>query len=140
MSMRTLVFSLALGLFTIVVHAQTLTPSAEAAIGVAGPKTILAAPQTENLLIIGWDGVRWQEIFTGVDSALMNDPSFTRRSGGMRSQFWSDTVAERRRKLFPFFWSVLAKDGQLYGNRTLGNKVDVTNLYNLTCPGFTETL
>ncbi len=29
--------------------------------------------KTENLLLIGWDGVRWQEIFTGVDSSLMND-------------------------------------------------------------------
>ena len=96
--------------------------------------------QTENLLVIGWDGVRWEEIFTGVDSALMTDPTFTKRSGGMRREFWSDTVAVRRKKLFPFFWSALARDGQLYGNRTIGNKVDVANPYNLTCPGFTETL
>src|ERR1700748_3283666 len=96
--------------------------------------------KTENLLIIGWDGVRWQEIFTGVDSALMVDPAFTKRSGGMRNQFWSDTIEVRRRKLFPFFWSVLSQDGQLYGNRTLGNKIDVANPYNLTGPGFTETL
>jgi hypothetical protein len=58
----------------------------------------------------------------------------------MRSQLWSDTAAERRKKIFPFFWTVLVRDGQLYGNRTIGNKVDVSNPYNLTCPGFTETL
>lgn len=96
--------------------------------------------KTENLLVIGWDGVRWEEIFTGVDSVLMTDPAFTKRPAAMRSQFWSDTVAVRRKKLFPFFWSVLAREGQLYGNRTIGNKVDVANPYNLTCPGFTETL
>ncbi len=96
--------------------------------------------KTENILLVGWDGVRWEEVFTGVDSALMTDPAFTKRSGGMRSQFWNDTVAVRREKLFPFFWSVMARDGQLYGNRTIGNKVDVSNPYNLTGPGFTETL
>lgn len=96
--------------------------------------------RTENVLIVGWDGVRWQEIFAGVDSALMNDPNFTKRAGSMRAQFWSDTVEVRRKKLFPFFWSTLAQDGQLYGNRNLGNKVDVANPYNITGPGFTETL
>ena len=99
-----------------------------------------AQRKTENLLLIGWDGVRWQEIFTGVDSSLMNDPAFTKRPGGMRIQFWNDTVEVRRKKLFPFFWSVLSRDGQLYGNRTIGNKVDVANPYNITGPGFTETL
>ncbi len=43
--------------------------------GPAAPAAQRAAPpaiKTENLLLIGWDGVRWQEIFTGVDSSLMN--------------------------------------------------------------------
>jgi hypothetical protein len=111
-----------------------------AALGLGLCSSYAQTRKTENLLLVGWDGVRWEEIFTGVDSALMNDPAFTKRSGGMRTQFWSDTVEVRRRKLFPFFWSVLARDGQLYGNRTIGNKADVSNLYNLTCPGFTETL
>jgi hypothetical protein len=96
--------------------------------------------KTENLLVVGWDGVRWREIFTGVDSSLMNDPVYTKRPAGMKSAFWSDTVEVRRKKLFPFFWSVLARDGQLYGNRGLGNKADVSNPYNITGPGFTETL
>jgi hypothetical protein len=96
--------------------------------------------KTENLLIIGWDGVRWQEIFTGVDSALMNDQAYTKRSGTMRTQFWNDSVEGRRKKLFPFFWSTIQQNGQMYGDRTAGNKVDVSNPYNLTGPGFTETL
>jgi hypothetical protein len=109
-------------------------------LGVFTSEAQLFPGKTQNLLIVGWDGVRWEEIFTGVDSALMTDPAFTKRSGGMRSQFWSDTVEVRRKKLFPWFWSELARDGQLYGNRTIGNTVDVANPYNLTCPGFTETL
>src|SRR3982074_3429012 len=95
--------------------------------------------KTENLLLIGWDGVRWQEIFTGVDSSLMNDPAYTKRAGSMKSLYWDDSVNIRRKKLFPFFWSYLQQNGQLYGNRTIGNKVDVSNPYNITGPGFTET-
>jgi len=96
--------------------------------------------RTENLLIIGWDGVRWQEIFTGVDSAIMNDRMFTKRGSVMRSEFWDNDPAVRRKKLLPFFWGALSQQGQLYGNRTLGNKVDVSNRFHITIPGFTETL
>src|ERR1700722_10233190 len=108
-----------------------------------GPAILPAHAQTrktENLLLVGWDGVRWEEIFTGVDSSLMNDPAYTHRSGGMRSLYWNDTVEVRRKKLFPWFWSTLQQNGQLYGDRTIGNKVDVSNPYNITGPGFTETL
>jgi hypothetical protein len=96
--------------------------------------------KTENLLIIGWDGVRWQEIYTGVDSAIMNDRSFTKRGAAMRKQFWDNDAGIRRKKLLPFFWEVLSQQGQLYGNRNLGSRVDVSNRYHVTLPGFTETL
>ena len=96
--------------------------------------------KTENLLIVGWDGVRWQEIFTGVDSAIMNDRAYTKRSSEMRAEFWDNDVNVRRKKLLPFFWGTLSQQGQLYGNRTLGNKVDVANRWHVTLPGFTETL
>lgn len=121
--MRTILIFFGLGFLAINLRAQTL-PS----------------QQTENLLIIGWDGVRWQEVFTGVDSAIINNPAFTKRPGALRTQFWDDDATVRRRKLLPFFWSTLQQNGQLYGNRLLGNKVDVTNHYNVTQPGFTETL
>ena len=86
--------------------------------------------KTENLIIVGWDGVRWQEIFTGVDSAIMNDRAYTKRSSEMRAQFWDNDVNVRRKKLLPFFWGILSQQGQLYGNRTLGNKVEVANRWS----------
>src|ERR1700760_743186 len=83
--------------------------------------------KTENLLIVGWDGVRWEEIFTGVDSSILNDRRFTREPGELKAHYWSNTPEARRKKLFPFFWSAVEQSGQLYGNRDLGNKVDVSN-------------
>jgi predicted AlkP superfamily pyrophosphatase or phosphodiesterase len=40
--------------------------------------------------------------------------------------------------LLPFFWSTIAKEGQLYGNRILGNHVDVSNPYRFSYPGYNE--
>ncbi len=96
--------------------------------------------KTENLLLVGWDGVRWEEIFTGIDSSILNDRMYTKRSGELRSLYWSDTPEVRRKKLLPFFWSTLQQNGQLYGNRNIGNRVDVANRWHVTLPGFTETL
>ncbi len=58
----------------------------------------------------------------------------------MKKMYWDDSAEVRREKLFPFFWSTIRQNGQMYGNRTIGNKVDVSNRYNITGPGFTETL
>src|ERR1700750_2016801 len=85
--------------------------------------------QTENLIIIGWDGVRWQEIYTGVDSAIMNDRTYTKKGAEMRKAYWDADPLVRRKKLLPFFWSTIQENGQMYGNRLLGNKVDVMNKY-----------
>ena len=38
----------------------------------------------------------------------------------------------------PFFWNVLAKKGQLYGNRNFENRVNASNLYSLSYPGYNE--
>ena len=40
----------------------------------------------------------------------------------------------------PFFWNVIAKQGQLYGNRDLNNKVNITNPYKISYPGYNEIL
>jgi hypothetical protein len=33
---------------------------------------------TENVVIVTLDGMRWQEVFKGVDEALMNDTLYNR--------------------------------------------------------------
>lgn len=96
--------------------------------------------KTENLIIVGWDGVRWQEIFTGIDSSILNDRQYTRQRNELRSLYWNDTLEVRRKKLLPFFWGKVQRGGQLYGNRELGNNVDVANKWHITRVGFTETL
>ncbi len=94
--------------------------------------------KTENVVIVTLDGMRWQEVFGGVDAALMADKRYTSDSAGMAAQFWSNDVAERRKKLFPFFWTTIATQGQLYGNRNMGCYVNVANPYKFSYPGYNE--
>jgi predicted AlkP superfamily pyrophosphatase or phosphodiesterase len=96
--------------------------------------------KTEKLVMVALDGMRWQEIFGGVDSSLMNDPLYTKERNDMQKVYWDADARERRKKLFPFLWSTIATQGQLYGNRDIGNRVNVANPYHFTYPGFSETL
>ncbi|HTD93819.1 MAG TPA: hypothetical protein VK644_08410 [Chitinophagaceae bacterium] len=91
-----------------------------------------------NIIVVTIDGFRWQEIFSGADEELINDPVITPDTSTMKMLYWADDKNERRQKLMPFFWNVIAAKGQLYGNRDWGNKVNTANLYAFSYPGYNE--
>jgi len=91
-----------------------------------------------NLFIITIDGFRWQELFTGADSTLINNEKLVANTTLIKEMYWASTASERRRKLMPFFWSVLAAKGQVYGNRNFNNKVNVSNIYSRSYAGYNE--
>jgi hypothetical protein len=95
--------------------------------------------KTENFILITLDGMRWQEVFNGADSSLMRQQQFL-KDKGVKEKYWRSDVAERRKALLPFFWNTLATKGQLYGNRALGCKVNVTNNQWFSYPGYSEIL
>jgi hypothetical protein len=99
---------------------------------------ISAQLRTENLVIVTLDGMRWQEVFAGADSALLKNKIFTKDSFGASSKFWNDNVEKRRENLFPFLWSTVVSKGQLYGNRWNGNDVNNANQYKFSYPGYNE--
>ena len=99
---------------------------------------MVAQQKTEKLVIVTLDGMRWQEVFDGADSAILKNKKYTKDSSGTSKTFWADDAAERRKKLFPFLWSTIATQGQLYGNRWQGNKVDNANPYWFSYPGYNE--
>src|SRR6478736_3494682 len=93
----------------------------------------------ENIIIITTDGMRWQEVFGGMDSAIANNPKFNQGdSSGIFFKYWSGDAGERRSRLMPFFWSTIVKHGQLYGNRNFDNKVDNANPHWFSFPGYHE--
>src|SRR5262245_4202537 len=101
-----------------------------------------AAPlQTQNVFLIISDGFRWQEVFTGANEEIL-----TNKAGGVenveaaRAEYWRATPEARREALLPFVWSEIAQHGQLYGNRTKGSAVQVTNGKRFSYPGYNEIL
>jgi hypothetical protein len=96
------------------------------------------AARTRHLFIITIDGFRWQEVFTGADPRLVANPEYVRDTALTRSMYWDSTAEGRRRRLLPFFWGTLARNGRLYGNRLYGNKVNVRNFYKISYPGYNE--
>ena len=97
--------------------------------------------KTKNIVFISIDGYRWEEIFRGADSSLLRIKKFNQQdSASVANKYWAATQDERRKKLMPFFWSVIAKEGQLYGNRDLGNNVNVKNRFWFSYPGRSETI
>lgn len=97
--------------------------------------------KTENIVFISIDGYRWQELFRGADSSILKTTKFVKQdSANIAQKYWAETSEKRREKLMPFFWNIVAKQGQLYGNRDLGNKVNVRNKYWFSYPGRSETI
>jgi hypothetical protein len=97
-----------------------------------------ATAQTKKLIIITIDGFRWQEVFTGADPLLITNSDYVRDTQLARQLYWDSSAQDRRRKLMPFFWSTVAREGRIYGNRMLGNKMNVRNFYKISYPGYNE--
>ncbi|HEV7330362.1 MAG TPA: alkaline phosphatase family protein [Flavisolibacter sp.] len=102
--------------------------------------TVPSLSGENKLFIITLDGLRWQEVFTGADSALCRNAEYNADVALTQALYWAPSPEERRKKLMPFFWNVIAAQGELYGNRTYGNKMDVANPYALSYPGYNELL
>lgn len=95
--------------------------------------------KTENVVLITFDGMRWQEVFKGADSGLFRQQQHL-KDANLKQRYWRQDAQERRKALLPFFWNTIASEGQLYGNRTLGCNVNVTNNQWFSYPGYNEIL
>ena len=101
------------------------------------------APATgvDNVLIVTFDGFRWQELFGGYDASLN-----TKTDGGvgrpedLAARFDKPTPEARRETLLPFFWNVVAREGQVLGDASRGSRVRVTNGFWFSYPGYNEML
>jgi hypothetical protein len=115
------------------------------ALGLAGTAQTLAVHQTKNVIVVMLDGLRWQEVFHGADPELLKtlgpealgDPK--ERAANAQRAYGRQTAAEGRQALMPFLWSVMAAEGQIFGNRDLGSNSQVINGLNFSYPGYSET-
>jgi hypothetical protein len=97
----------------------------------------------ENVLFVTLDGMRWQEIFEGMRADFL-----TKEGGGVSEEeaarvskrFGAPGAEERRQKLMPFLWTVVAKQGQVFGDPSHHSLAHVTNGLWFSYPGYNEML
>ncbi len=95
---------------------------------------------SEKVILITLDGLRWQEVFAGIDSLLLYNDTYTKGQDHLESVFGDSSATERREKLMPFMWTTIAESGFIFGNRNLGSKVNLTNSHWFSYPGYNEIL
>jgi hypothetical protein len=71
-------------------------------------------PTGFNVVLVTFDGLRWQELFEGGDPQLTNNPG----------------------PLFPLFWEKVAPRGVVYGNPRAHSTVGVVTPSNASLPGY----
>ena len=101
---------------------------------------ILTSKAADNLILVSIDGLRWQEVFQGYQDDVLDLDAFKEQKAGLVKQFSGTSPENKRQKLMPFLWNVLATDGVLIGNRDLGSYMQVTNDYWFSYPGYNELL
>jgi hypothetical protein len=97
--------------------------------------------KTQHIIFVMTDGLRWQEVFKGAEESLMNKKNGkVKKEEELKKTYWRATADERRQVLMPFVWQVIAKQGQIFGNRDKGSDAYVTNHMFFSYPGYNETL
>lgn len=95
--------------------------------------------KTENIVVVTLDGFRWQELFQGADSSLMDANSGgVRDVAGLKEKYLRDSPTVARETLLPFFWGTVAQRGQVLGNPEKESIVRVTNGLYFSYPGYSE--
>jgi hypothetical protein len=88
---------------------------------------------TRNVILITADGLRWQDLFHGIDPLLAREKSVSMDSANKDADDRRRRYATRE-SLAPFFWTTIAKKGLVL------NDVHVTNAYRVSYPGYSEIL
>ncbi len=103
---------------------------------------VCAQAPARNVVLVMTDGFRWQEMFRGADESLLTPANYydNRSVDDLRKEFLAPTPEKRRALLMPFVWGTLVPEGELYGDRDAGSEASVTNGFNFSYPGYSETL
>ena len=91
-----------------------------------------------NVIYITWDGFRWQEFFGGAQPLYISQDAEVADVEGVKQRFWREDDVERREALLPFVWTVMAKQGQVFGDATKNAPAKIANTMKFSYPGYSE--
>ncbi len=89
-----------------------------------------------KVILVSIDGLRWQEVFYGADQQIATDSRFVKD----RKKLQPLLQGARARQLMPFFHQTIAKQGLLVGDRHRGSRMNVSNPWHISYPGYNEML
>jgi hypothetical protein len=99
-----------------------------------------ARPPVRNVVLITLDGFRWQELFGGAERTLLGKDEKEITASSSFKRFWRPTPEARRTALMPFFWTFVARQGQVFGDPARRSLAHVTNGLWFSYPGYSEML
>ncbi len=103
--------------------------------------TSLTTMAADNLVIVSIDGLRWQEVFLGIDKPLLENENYTNRTDFLKTTFCTaENCQQSQIKLLPFMHNTIAREGVLFGNRQQQQCMKVTNPWYFSYPGYNELL
>jgi hypothetical protein len=103
--------------------------------------TAQAPARVENVLVVTMDGMRWQEVFSGLTPELLTkDAGGVSDAAPLQERFGGTGAEAKRQKLMPFLWTVVAKSGQIFGDPAHNSLARVTNGLRFSYPGYNELL
>lgn len=94
--------------------------------------------RTQNIILVTWDGYRWQELFKGAQKKLIRSKKLSKDPEALQNQFWAKDAEARRKQLTPFIWNTIGTQGAIIGNKSAGCSMQVTNPYRFSYPGYNE--
>jgi hypothetical protein len=116
-----------------------LLASLVAATSIAGVRQ--PSLSASNVIVVSMDGMRWQELFGGMSADYATEKAGrVADAKGIEQRFGAPTGVERRERLMPLFWTVVAKKGQVFGDTGAGSVARVTNGLRFSYPGYNEML
>jgi hypothetical protein len=101
------------------------------------------AQGADKVVLITIDGARTEEMFGGLDLEVLKSTIKERarvEEGDTYRRYWAPTPEARRRKLMPFFWSLVTEHGSIAGDRRSGSSVSLVNRHWFSYPGYAEIL
>ncbi|MBL8896343.1 MAG: AP protein [Planctomycetes bacterium] len=102
---------------------------------------LAAQAPAENLILVTLDGLRWQDVFRGMDPRMAHkDHGGVKDLFALDREFRRETPEEARAALMPFLWNVVAVEGQIFGDPEKGARATIANQHKFSYPGYSELL
>ena len=93
-----------------------------------------------NIFLVTLDGLRWQEVFRGLDESLATNGDYTERSETIIARYGASNTEDNAAALMPFLHNRVFRDGTVVGNRDRNSCARVSNSWYFSYPGYNEIL